>query len=76
MPVLLEILIRDARDLGFVSLHSMGQSLSAMKAVPSATQNFEENPLLHELSLSYREEILEDALESQKKSFSPWPHAS
>jgi len=69
LPALLEILIRDARDLAFVSIYSLGRSLSAIKAIPSAIQNFEETPLLHELSLSYREEILEDALELPEKDF-------
>lgn len=64
-----EIVIRDPRDLAFINIYSLGKALTAIKAIPSSSQHFGETPLLHELSLHFREEILEKALELEEKVF-------
>jgi len=68
-PCLMEILIRDSRDLAFLETHSMGSSLKCWKSTPSASQNFKDNEILHEISLSMREEILSRAQELPEKEF-------
>jgi HEAT repeat protein len=55
---LCEILIKDSRDLAVTSISTIGESLHAWKVIPSATQNFKDNPVNIELSLKLREEAL------------------
>lgn len=69
LPFLLEIVIRDSRDLGFIKSYSQGKALSAWRAIPSATHNFKETPVAHELSLALREWILTKALELKENDF-------
>lgn len=58
---LTDVLFHDTRDLVFVEVISSGGALSAWKAIPSARQNFSDNPIPHELSLHFREEVLAQA---------------
>lgn len=64
-----EVLFRDARDLLLLETNSQGKSLSHWKIASSAAQNFEDNPVVFELSLSLREDILEKALDLPEKDF-------
>lgn len=58
LPGLIEILVHDARDLAFVQSESAGHALSIWKVVPSATQNLKETPIVYELSIALREQVL------------------
>lgn len=69
LPALVEILIMDSRGLCFSKTVSKGKSLSAWKANPSGKQNFKEDPYAFELSLSMREDTLEEALDLPEKDF-------
>lgn len=69
LPFVAEILIRDSRDLGFIKIYSPGKALSAWKAIPSAKQNFAENPVAHELSLAMREAVLSQTVELKENEF-------
>lgn len=69
LKILPEILLTDSRDYAFTKIFSKGRSLSAWKVIPSATQNFEETPQLHEISLKLKEEALIKTLELDEKSF-------
>jgi hypothetical protein len=62
LPGLLEILIRDSRDLAFFECKSLGGTLKCIKTTPSAFQNLKNNEMQHEVSLNMREEILTDTL--------------
>lgn len=66
---LCEVLLKDSRDLTFVKATSPGKGLSAWKVVPSARQNFEDNPVAFELALHMREAALRKALELPEKDF-------
>lgn len=68
-PPLLEILIRDTRDLAFIEQSSLGGTLKYLKAIPSASQNFKDNGLIHEMSLKLREEILVQTLKLPENEF-------
>lgn len=65
---LLEILLKDSRDLAIVKVHSLGKGLSAFKAMPSATEN-PENALLQELTLGLREDFLDAAINLPEEHF-------
>ncbi len=67
--VLSEILLKDSRDLGFIRTSSPGKALAAWKVVPSSKQNWQDNPVAPELSLSMREETLIKALELPEREF-------
>lgn len=69
LDALLDILIRDSRDLCFAKILSKGQSLSAWKAIPSAKQNFNDQPYAFEQSLTLREDILEEAIDLPELDF-------
>lgn len=64
-----EILISDHRDLAFTKILTPGKSLSAIKIIPCSFHNAEEASILQELSLSFREEILEACLELDEATF-------
>lgn len=64
-----EILILDMRDLCFQKANSIGGGLTAWKAIPSGRQNFNEDTVSYELSLSMRETVLEQALDLPEKDF-------
>lgn len=55
---LMEVIIRDARDLAFAKVTSNGRALTCWRAVPSAQHNLKENQVAIELSNRLREAIL------------------
>lgn len=69
LPGIVEILVRDSRDLAFAATTTPGKSLKAWKAIPSASHQGEESALLIELSLGFREEILTKCLELPESDF-------
>ena len=69
LNVLPEIFIKDKRDLAFVKHFSHGHSLVAWRVVPSAKQNYSDNPVGLELSLNMREEALVESLELSELDF-------
>ncbi len=67
---ILEILIRDVRDLGFFPNPSHGKSLTAWKVITSARQHIKEYPYdLYAVSLALREHLLKQCLELKEKEF-------
>lgn len=66
---LCDVLIRNSRDLAFHQGSSAGKSLTAYKVTGSATQNFKDVPLAHEMSFLIRENALCQALELPEKDF-------
>lgn len=66
---LCEILVKDSRDLVFVTTSSSGGALKAYKAISSAQQNLKDDSLISELSLSIREEVLSKAVNLPEKDF-------
>jgi HEAT repeat protein len=69
LPVLIELFIKDARDLALTQTTSAGKSLAAWKVVPSAKQNFDENPIAHELSLDIKEALLDKIIDLPENEF-------
>lgn len=67
VPALSEILIRSVKDLAFTQISTQGRALTALKAVPSSAHQENEAAVLQELSLGFREEILEKTLENLPK---------
>ncbi len=68
--VVKELLINDMRDLGFQPIFSLGKSLTAWKAISSASQQ-QKNLLynIEALSFSLRQELLKNAIELPEKEF-------
>lgn len=64
-----DVLIRDARDLAFVKIVSQGKGLHAWKTIPSAQQNFKDNPYAYEMSISMRETTLAKTVDLPEKDF-------
>jgi HEAT repeat protein len=69
LPVIVQMLLRDSRDMALGKTHSQGTSLIALKAIPSALQNFEEDPVGAEVSLHLRESLLAQAVELPENDF-------
>jgi HEAT repeat protein len=69
LSALIDILIMDSRGLCFSKTQSKGNSLSAWKAVPSGKQNFKDEPYAFEVSLSMREDLLEEAIDLPENNF-------
>jgi HEAT repeat protein len=69
LPGLTAILIPDSRQLAFVPFYSPGKSQKIWKTVPSQDLNEEKEALIKELSLQFREEVLEQSLELPLSSF-------
>lgn len=70
LPTVMEILIRDTRDLGFQPQSSLGKSLTAWKVIPSARQHSIDGVYdLPSISLGLREQILKECLELNEKDF-------
>lgn len=69
LPGIVEILLRDSRDLAFAEITTPGKSLKAWRAIPSASHQGEEAALLLELSLAFREEVLTQCLELPEADF-------
>jgi HEAT repeat protein len=66
---LADILIKDARDLGFAEGHSRGKSLSQWRVMASATQVLAETPLALELSTALRERTLAACIDLPQQTF-------
>ncbi|MGA8163668.1 MAG: HEAT repeat domain-containing protein [Waddliaceae bacterium] len=69
LPALYDVLLIDSRDLAFMKIHSFGQALEAIKVIPSARQNLEDNSIAGDLSLHFREAVLEKTLALPEKAF-------
>lgn len=69
LPVIASLLVRTSRDIALGKVSSQGKSLSALKGIPSAQQNFEENPVALELSLNLREALLAKTVELPEMEF-------
>lgn len=57
-----DILIKDVRDIAFEKVTSQSRIFSCWKAVPSARQNFSDDPMALEISLHFRESVLAEAV--------------
>lgn len=64
---LAEVLIKSPRDLCFIPLTSQAGSLKSVKSIPSSRQNLSENPVAFEMSLKFREDVLQDAFNLPEK---------
>lgn len=69
LPSLTDILIKDSRDLAFTKVVSRGNGLSYWKPVASARQQFGESQVELEISLHFRESLLDDALDLPEEQF-------
>ncbi len=70
LPVLLEFLIRDSKDLGFQQQHSTGSSLRAWKVISSSTQKAEDSFYdIRALTLAVKELIITKSLDLPEKDF-------
>lgn len=69
LPVLKEVLIKDARDLAFHPYASPGRTQSALKAIPSAELRSKDPMLDLSYSLALREHFLREALHLQEDAF-------
>lgn len=58
-----DVLVKDSRDFAFTKYQSKGKGFGYWKAVPSARQKFEDSDLDLELSLHFRESILEQTID-------------
>lgn len=59
---LIDVLIKDCRDIALVNITSPGKGLKAWKVVPSAQENLAADLLTLELSTENREELLRQAV--------------
>ncbi len=66
---LIEILIRDGRDLGFAPQVSLGKSHLAWKVVPSAKQQQQTGFDIASVSIQLKEQLLKEALELPEQEF-------
>ncbi len=69
LPPLLEILIRDGRDLGFIPQLSLGKSHLAWKTVPSAKQQQQAGFDISSVSMQLKEQLLKEAIALPEKNF-------
>lgn len=69
IPTLREILISDSRDLAFRPTQSVGRTLAALKAIPSAELHSKDPTMDLTYSTTLRENILKDALLLPEESF-------
>ncbi|MEM8727570.1 MAG: HEAT repeat domain-containing protein [Chlamydiota bacterium] len=70
IPILIQMLIKDEKDLGFQPVYSLGQALTAWKAIPSATQYAKKHRIdIPTITLALRERILNDAVELPEEDF-------
>ncbi|MBF5059247.1 HEAT repeat domain-containing protein [Candidatus Neptunochlamydia vexilliferae] len=70
IPTLLNILIKDEKDLGFQPVYSLGHALMTWKVIPSATQYSKKiQQDISAITLALREQILQDALELPEEDF-------
>jgi len=75
LPTIAELLLTNSRDYAIVTITSQGKSLTAMRVIPSATQNLEDDPVSIEMSLHLREEALAKAVELPEPEFITLAHA-
>lgn len=68
-PVVAEILIQDLRNIAFQPLGSMGRTLSAIKAVPSAELHADDKSMDLSYSLAIREHLLRESLHLPESDF-------
>ena len=70
LPTLIQMLIKDERDLGFEPIYSLGHSLTAWKVIFSS-EHYEKKMKrdIHRLTLSLKESILTEALELPETAF-------
>lgn len=69
LPVISDLIVKDAKDLALLKVSSQGKSLSTFKIIPSSQQNLKDTPLALEVSLHLREAILTAAVELPEKHF-------
>lgn len=69
LPIIVQLLLRDTRDIGLTKMSSQGGSMNALKVVPSSQQIFSDNPVGLELSLHLREALLSKVVELQEDDF-------
>jgi len=70
MPILLQILLDDEKDIGFKRHYSIGNSLMAWKTIPSSTQYAKKmQDDIKTVTLLLREQILLDALKLPENHF-------
>lgn len=69
LPILMEILFDDARNLAFQPYGSIGRSLSALKAVPSAELRVKDPTIDLSYSLAIREHLLRESIHLPETDF-------
>lgn len=70
VPTLLQMLIKNEKDLGFQPVYSSGHTLMAWKVIPSCTQYAKQTQQdIPSITLALREQILQDALELPEEDF-------
>jgi len=70
LQIIVDLLIRDTRDLGFQPQFTIGRSLVAWKVVPSVEQHMRDSLFdLRAITISFREQTLADCLELPEKDF-------
>lgn len=75
LPIISQLLLRDSRDISIGKTASQGMSLTALRVIPSAQQQFENDPVGIEVSLHLRENLLMKAVELPEKEFLALAHA-
>lgn len=69
LPTLLEVLITDSRDFAFQPFGSVGRTLSAFKAVPSAEIRAKDPTIDLSYSTAIREHFLKEAIHLPEEAF-------
>lgn len=69
LPLIAELLLRDARDLGLAEHHSLAGTLKAIRVIPSSSENFKEDEASRELSLHLKEQLLVQAVALAENDF-------
>ncbi len=69
LPTLCEILISDSRDFAFHPMGSLGRTLSAFKAVPSAELRAKDPTIDLSYSMALREHFLREAIHLPEEAF-------
>jgi HEAT repeat protein len=64
-----DLFLPEQRDLALLKVTTSGGALSCYKLMPAATYRAKDDPLVYELSLSLREQILTKCLELPEKYF-------
>ncbi|NGX50214.1 MAG: hypothetical protein K1060chlam2_00055 [Chlamydiae bacterium] len=70
LPTLLQMLLKDEKDLGFKPVYSLGHALMTWRVIPSCTQYAKKTQQdIPSITLALREQILQDALELPEEAF-------